>query len=105
MDTPKHGPLTRFMRWWNGDTLDTEINGAPYVPARDKARLRTALDRVHDYMQDGAWRSLREISDATNIPTPSVSAHLRSLRKPQFGGYTVDRKHIERGLWLYRVNP
>lgn len=50
------------------------------------------------------WLTLRGISQITNIPEASVSAHLRHLRKEQYGGYTVE-KHRNKGskIWVYRI--
>jgi len=54
-------------------------------------------------MKDGTWRTLAEISETTGDPPASVSAQLRHLRKPRFGGYTVDRRHMGGGLYQYRL--
>jgi len=54
-------------------------------------------------MSDGQWRTLGELSALTGDPEASISARLRDLRKPRFGGLTVERKYIRRGLFAYRV--
>lgn len=39
-------------------------------------------------------------------PAASVSAQLRHLRKPRFGGFVVEKRprgDRERGLWEYRL--
>lgn len=79
------------------------FDGTTYQPARDSRRLSKQWERVRDLMLDGRWRTLRQIADATNCPEASVSARLRDLRKPRFGGYTVERKAQPNGLHLYRV--
>lgn len=79
------------------------FNGPEYVPSRDDARLSGQILRVFTLMQDGVWRSLNEISDATHDPPASVSARLRHLRKRRFGGHRVDRKHLGHGLYQYRL--
>jgi hypothetical protein len=79
------------------------FDGATLEPERDGARLGQQLVAVSDLMRDGAWRTLAQISDATNCPEASVSARLRDLRKPKFGGFRVEREYVERGLFRYRV--
>lgn len=34
----------------------------------------------------------------------SISARLRDLRKPKFGGYVVERRRRTVGTWEYRVS-
>lgn len=78
------------------------FDGADYVPARDDSRLTGQIKRVADAMRDGRWMALHEIAAATGDPEASVSAQLRHLRKPRFGGHTVDRER--RGaLYFYRL--
>jgi len=69
----------------------------------DQDRLRSQLERVRKLMSDGKWHTLGSISIELGYPEASVSARLRDLRKPKFGGHTVERKHMGRGLWLYRM--
>ena len=79
------------------------FNGPDYVPVRDNARLKSQLQRVFGLMRDGKWRSLADISLITGDPPASISAQLRHLRKPRFGGYLVDKNYLGNGLYLYRV--
>ncbi len=89
------------------------FNGPEYDPARDKKRLQRQIGRVFHVMRDEQWRTLDEISEATRShtehgnadPVASVSAQLRHLRKPRFGGHTVNRKHITSGLFRYQLVP
>ena len=84
-----------------------EFDGADYRPERDRLRLTGQLRRVFDLMTDGRWRTLAAIAEATRDPVASVSAQIRHLRKPKFGGHTVERRHVGNGLYEYRlvVNP
>jgi hypothetical protein len=79
------------------------FNGADYVPERDNARLTGQLLRIWNVVCDGEWRTLSEISQITGDPEASISAQLRHLRKPRFGGYEVEREHVKDGLYRYRV--
>jgi len=90
--------------WWKeGLPDDQRFNGADYEPERDDARLKGQILRVFDLMKDGAWRTLDEIAKETGDPPASISAQLRHLRKPRFGGHTVERRYCGRGLYKYRV--
>ena len=63
------------------------------------------LARVQRVMADGKWRTLFELSAATNDSQSSVSARLRDLRKSRFGGHTVERRRRSAlgGTFEYRL--
>lgn len=72
----------------------------------DHERLARQLDKVEHVMIDGRWRTLSELSKLIDAPTPSISARLRDLRKPRFGGYDVQRRQrtmAAKGTYEYRV--
>ena len=77
------------------------FNGADYVHARDAARLTLQHERVLAVMQDYKPHTLSEISDITGDPEASVSAQLRHLRKPRFGGHQITKTHLGHGLYEY----
>lgn len=79
------------------------FDGETYDRALDKDRLKTLLDRVFDFMRDYNWHTLAEIKDSCGGSEASVSARLRDLRKNRFGGHTVFRKRVRRGLWVYQL--
>jgi hypothetical protein len=79
------------------------FDGCTFEENRDGSRLQAQLDRVHAVMADGAWRTLRDLSESCGSPEASVSARLRDLRKPKFGGYEVERRYVRRGLHEYRL--
>lgn len=80
-----------------------DFDGPGYVPERDKERLNSQLQSIHALMKDGLWRTLADISKTTKAPEASVSAALRALRRPKFGGYNVEREYVKDGLHRYRV--
>ena len=82
---------------------NTDFAGPTFDPALDADRLSTQCGRVYDTMSDGKWRTLAEISAVTCDPEASISAQLRHLRKPKFGGYTILRRAIDKGLCEYRL--
>lgn len=83
-------------------------DGETYNPVADKPRLNAQTQAVFSVVCDGAWRTLRELSDLTGAPEASVSARLRDLRKPGFGGHTIERRRrgdAKRGIHEYRIAP
>ncbi len=63
--------------------------------------------------QCDTWLTLDELAMLTHYPPASISAQLRHLRKPEFGGYEVEKRQrvsgkILRGedfgtVWEYRL--
>lgn len=89
------GPLFQAIPRFGGEGLTVE----------DKRRLLSQLELVTELMSDMEWRSLKEIEEWTGFPQGSISARLRDLRKPSFGGHIVERRkrRIEGGTWEYRL--
>jgi biotin operon repressor len=79
------------------------FDGETYEPEFDFDRLKGQLQRVFALMQDGKWRSLGHIAQATGGSEAAVSARLRDLRKDKFGGHEVERQRLDGGLYLYRL--
>lgn len=80
------------------------FNGADYVPERDNERLGNQLQRVKAAINCGQWKTLGQLEQETGDPQASISAQLRHLRKPRFGSYSIERRHIANGLYEYRWN-
>lgn len=78
-------------------------DGKTYDHARDGARLAKQHNRVLSAMKDGEEHTLAQIAKATGDPEASVSARLRDLRKPRFGSHDIQRRYVERGLFVYRL--
>jgi hypothetical protein len=89
----------------NQQDLFCHFDGATYEPEHDQARLTGQLLRVYNVMSDNRWRTLHDLSVLAKGTEASVSARLRDLRKPRFGGFEVERKRKKGGLFLYRVVP
>ena len=85
------------------EPLPTLFDGITINDERDNGRLQAQLSRVKTYVLNHEWSTLQDIAWYTGYPEASVSARLRDLRKAKFGGYTVERKYVEKGLWAYRV--
>jgi hypothetical protein len=89
-------------------TNQTEMyfDGTTYESQHDMARLSGQLLRVLVAMNDGRWRTLRELSAEADGSEASVSARLRDLRKPRFGARIVERRRrgqATRGIHEYRL--
>lgn len=82
------------LEFFDGETFDFD---------RDSKRLTGQLERVRHAMRDGRWRTLEQIARMVDGSEAGVSARLRDLRKPRFGGLAVEREYVERGVWRYRV--
>ena len=82
---------------------DADFAGKTYDHDRDRKRLEGLLGRVRAILADGQWHTLPELSKAACGSEASVSARIRDLRKPEFGGFTVDKEFIGNGLWRYRL--
>lgn len=79
------------------------FDGGTYEPEQDAARLTGQLHAVMALMKDGEFRTLRQIADQVNGSEAGVSARLRDLRKPRFGGHTVNRQRVDGGLFSYQL--
>ena len=77
--------------------------GKTYDPALDEERLTKLLGRVFELMRDGEWRTLAQIRERVGGSETGISAKLRDLRKARFGGYAVDARRADGGLWEYRL--
>jgi hypothetical protein len=75
---------------------------------RRRVLLRIARRRQRDVLCDvmlsarqcETWLTLDELSKLTHYPPASISAQLRHLRKPEFGGYAVEKRQRAAGRTL-----
>ena len=79
-----------------------------------KRRQRDVLcDVMLGASQCDTWLTLEELAKLTHYPPASISAQLRHLRKPEFGGYEVEKRQRVSGrllrgedfgtVWEYRL--
>lgn len=94
-------PLPPFAEPGRGPDHD----GETYEREQDHVRLNAQTLGVWQCLRSGYWMTLYSISQITGYPEASVSARLRDLRKPQFGGHTVERRRVAGGLYEYRMVP
>lgn len=83
--------------------IDGDRSGKTFSRARDGERLSRQARAVWNVMRDKKWRTLPEIASVLEEPEQSISARLRDLRKPRFGGWNVERTYVANGVWAYRV--
>ena len=66
------------------------------IRSLDAEDLRTQVEVIRDVMLSASdcntWLTLHEIAEMTRYGEASISAQLRHLRKPTFGGYRVDKR-------------
>lgn len=79
--------------------------------------LRRQRDVLCDVMLSAGacetWLTLAELSRLTRFGETSISAQLRHLRKPEYGGFAVEKRQRENGVeicgvergpvWEYRL--
>lgn len=85
--------------------MPEDFDGSTFSPVLDGARLTSQLWHVRQLMSTGDWFALSTLAEGVNGTEAAVSARLRDLRKPRFGGHHVEkRRHPSlRGVWLYRL--
>ena len=61
--------------------------------------LRTQREVLRDVMlsagESGAWLTLHELARLTQYGEASISAQLRHLRKPRYGGFALEKRPRE----------
>lgn len=73
--------------------------GRPATAA--KRRQRDVLcDVMLSASQCETWLTLEELAKLTHYPPASISAQLRHLRKPEFGGYAMQKRQRKPGRVL-----
>lgn len=84
---------------------DGDADGETYDRNRDYTRLNNQRARVYKKMVNHKWWRLYELSAATGDPEASISARIRDLAKPKFGGHVIEKRYAGNGLWEYRLLP
>ena len=89
-------------------TQPTLFDGSTFSPSLDSARLTGLLLRVREALRDGQWWTLADLVASCGGSEAGVSARLRDLRKPRFGGHKIEGRRVDiiggkAGLWEYRM--
>jgi biotin operon repressor len=84
--------------------------GPAYEAKHDEKRIKSQMETVKQVLQQAAqydcWMTLAELARKTKYPEASISAQIRHLRKPWFGGYKIEKRRVgipSMGLWEYRM--
>ena len=83
---------------------NARFDGADYDHIRDYTRLEGQIFDIYLSIKDERWYTLAQIERGTGHPQASISAQLRNLRKPRFGGFVIKREHVKGGLYRYRID-
>lgn len=89
--------------------MSQNFDGETFEPKLDAQRLGSQLKAVEATLLKGEWYSIPQLALALrkrgiNCREASISARIRDLRKPKFGGYTVERSRAGKdGLFEYRI--
>lgn len=75
------------------------VDETPYDPTKDRARLGGMRLRIFDAMLQENGLTPAELESHVHGQQTSISAQMRDLRKPHFGGHTVlKRKRTGYGI-------
>jgi hypothetical protein len=76
---------------------------------RTRKLLPTQRELVRDLMlassKYGLWLTLRQLARLTGYGEASISAQLRHLRKPQYGGFVLEKRCCNEGRIGRNGNP
>lgn len=85
------------------DLFAPKFDGKTYEEEHDRKRLEGQLERVRKVMLDRRWHTIPELAKLVGGSEAGVSARLRDLRKPKFGGHEIERERVAGGLFRYRM--
>jgi hypothetical protein len=82
------------------------FDGQTYEPEQDQTRLTTQFLRVKKLLLTTPGRKyppaeLCRLTGTNALQWASVSARVRDLRKPRFGGWDIRAERVRRGEWVY----
>ena len=89
----------------------SRFHGAEFESRRDSRRLLTQQDRIRNLLllstQRGNWMTVNELATALGFKNhESVGRQIRYLRKPENGGFRVERRTREgSGLAEFKLRP
>jgi hypothetical protein len=82
-----------------------EASDGMFQPGRTQQQTLLAVMRLAAGYEQ--WLALAELAEKTKFPPASISAQLRHLRKPKFGGWVVEKRRREwvtdELVWEYRL--
>ena len=76
-----------------------------FDPVIDRPRLDTLRGRVQETMKDGCWHKLSDLALCCGGSEAGVSARIRELRRPEYGGHNIIKRRVANGgLWEYKFS-
>lgn len=82
---------------------------APESVNNEKIRTDRQVDAVRSILCGGLWWTFGDLQKELwhfydiHASEAGISARIRDLRKPEFGGHTIDRRKCEGHLYEYRM--
>lgn len=77
-----------------------QARASSYAAAGRRRQRDVLCDVMLSASQCETWLTLDELAKLTHYPPASISAQLRHLRKPEFGGYGVEKRQRASGRIL-----
>src|SRR5690242_13840143 len=78
--------------WGTRPRKGRSTTAGPLAGASRRRQRDVLCDVMLSARQCDTWLTLDELSKLTHYPPASISAQLRHLRKPEFGGYAVEKR-------------
>ncbi len=85
---------------------EPHFDGTDYLDPRDFIRLKTQHERAKAaglHLSARGWFTMPQVAALTGDPPASVERQIRYLRATRFGGFDVAKRHVEGGLFEYRI--
>lgn len=91
-----------------GHRAPAPFSGYTYCRELDEARLTSLLRKVlWNLLRSGSWWTLAQLRERCGGSEAGISARIRDLRKPRFGGFRIEHRRRQgaekSGLWEYRL--
>ena len=82
-----------------------EFDSGITLTVAEHVSLGKQLKRVLEFMLDGSWHSVAEVSDKLGIQPTSADAQIRNLRKKKHGRFTVEYQRVNgRAFYQLQLN-
>ena len=66
--------------------------------------IPTREELTFEVLSDGRWHTLKELAEKTGFPEASVSCSIRTLRKPDYGRFSIEKEYdATNRVYLYRM--
>ena len=83
----------KFERDWRNKPVVSEIDGV---------KLKGKMLLLFEMMKSGQWVTSEPVMRRIDCKEAAATARIRDLRKPQYGGHTVNTE-LRGGVWHYQL--